>query len=68
MAAMAAASVSYEDGLFLYSVSTLAMSGTWVDRVSVVKAPADRVTFDNLIAHVLANGVTMRMVGRGIRY
>jgi hypothetical protein len=33
---MATAGVAYEHRLFLYSMSTLAMSGTWVDGMLVV--------------------------------
>ena len=65
---MACASVAHEDRLLLYHVAALSMGSAWIDGMLVVEAPADRVAFDNLIAHVSADGVTMRMVGRGIRY
>jgi hypothetical protein len=48
---MAAAGVTYEDGLLLNRVPSLAVRGTWIDGVFVVQASADRVAFDNLIAH-----------------
>jgi hypothetical protein len=49
---MTAAGIAYEDGFLLDSVATLSMGGTWIDRVSVVEATADRVPFDDLVAHV----------------
>lgn len=52
MATMAAASVAYQDGLLLHCMSALSMGGTWIDGVSVVEAPADRVAFDDLITHL----------------
>lgn len=49
---MDGASVAHEDRLLLHHVPTLAMCGTRVNGVLVVEAPADRVAFDDLIAHV----------------
>ncbi|KAL4762328.1 uncharacterized protein BDW70DRAFT_30878 [Aspergillus foveolatus] len=45
------ASVSHEHSLFLRLVAALAVCGTRVDSVLVVEAAADRVAFDELIAH-----------------
>jgi hypothetical protein len=53
VATMTAAGVAHENRFLLDSVATLSMGGTWIDRVSVVEAPADRVPFDDLVAHVV---------------
>jgi hypothetical protein len=49
---MTAAGVAYKDSLLLNPVSTLSMGGAWIDGVLVVEASADRVAFDDLIAHL----------------
>jgi hypothetical protein len=52
VAAMTAAGIAYKDGFLLNTVSALSMAGAWIDGVLVVKASADRVAFDDLIAHL----------------
>jgi hypothetical protein len=45
-------SVAHEDRLLLHHVAALAVGSTWIDSVPVVETPADRVAFNDLIAHV----------------
>lgn len=45
------AQVADEDGLLLYGVALLVGGGTHVDAVLVVDAAADRVAFDETVAH-----------------
>jgi hypothetical protein len=52
LTAVARTGVAHEDCFLLDAVSTLAVGCARVDRVFVVEAPAGRVAFDNLIAHL----------------
>ena len=52
VAAMTAAGIAYKNSLLLNSVSALSMGGAWIDGVLVVKASADGIAFDDLIAHL----------------
>jgi hypothetical protein len=52
VAAVAAACVSHEDSLLLDAVAALSCGEALVDGVLVVEALADRVAFDDLVAHV----------------
>jgi hypothetical protein len=46
--------IADKNSLFLYRVSALSMGSTRVDGMLVVEAPADCVTFHDLITHVEA--------------
>lgn len=52
VAAVAAAGVAHEHRLLLDNVTPLAMSSAGIDGVLVIETPADRVAFDDLIAHL----------------
>lgn len=45
------AGVSDEDGLLLDVVAPGAVGGAHIDAVLVIEAPADRVAFDDEVAH-----------------
>jgi hypothetical protein len=53
-AAVNSTGIADKNSLFLYRVSALSMGSTRVDGMLVVEAPADCVTFHDLIAHVEA--------------
>ena len=46
------AGVAHEDGPLLYRMALRAICGAHVDAVLVVEAPADRVPFDDEVAHL----------------
>ena len=52
VATVATTCVAYKYCLLLYHMPALSMSGTRVDGVLVIKAATDRITFDDLIAHI----------------
>jgi hypothetical protein len=45
------AGVADQNGSLLYGVALRSIRGTHVDTVLVVEAPADRVSFDDEVAH-----------------
>jgi hypothetical protein len=67
MAAVTSTSIADEYGLLLHSVPALAMGCARIDGVFVVEAPANRVTFDDLIAHIGGNRKEQIMRSRRVR-
>lgn len=51
MAAVHTAGIANENRLLLYDVTALSVSSAGVNGVLVVEASADRVAFDDLVAH-----------------